>query len=392
VELFIFLLTLATLFFEALFIFMPANRSINRKTRELMAEKEYSEMIIESSANAIIAIDKTRKVQTFNKMAETIFGYQKHEMVGKDSLKKIIPAKWYEAHVKGLKRFFEAGVLKHRGEAMEAEAVDRWGRVFPVRIYFGRTGEKENVAVVASIQDISKEKLRDSIVQQQAKLAALGEMIAIIAHQWRQPLAQLNFNCIYIRKQLSDESLKKEINKNEEIIAFMSETISSFEDFYRETEKEWFFPSQSVKQALRLIESLISLNRIELVESYNETFKLYGRVNSLAQVVLSILQNMVDVIRQREVASPRITIRVEPDGKGAMRMVLEDNAGGIKVEPIEEIFEPFKSRKKRPSTGIGLYMARMIVEEKFGGSIKASNTAVGARFCIWLPVSDQSMV
>ena len=392
VEFYIFILTLVTLFFEALFIFMPANRSINKKTRELMAEKEYSDMIIESSANAIIAIDKERRVQTFNRMAEKIFGYTKAEMIGKDSLKKIISEKHYEEHEKGLKDFLESGTLKHSGEMLESEARDRSGRTFPVRIYFGKTGDKENVSVVASIQDISKEKLRDTIVQQQAKFAALGEMIAIIAHQWRQPLAQLNFNCMYIRKRLRDEELKKEINKNEEIIAFMSETITSFEDFYRETKNEWFGPEQSIRQALRLIESLIRLNQIELIEEIRTDEKIYGRVNSLAQVVLSILQNMVDIIRQRGTDRPRIKIRLEKSKENGIELLIEDNAGGISANPIEEIFEPFKSRKSRPSTGIGLYMARLIVEEKFGGSIGACNTGEGARFVIRLPLSAQSIV
>ena len=392
VEFYIFVLTLVTLFFEALFIFMPANRSINRKTRELMAEKEYSDMIIESSANAIIAIDKERRIQTYNRMAEKIFGYTKAEMIGKDSLKKIISEKYYGEHEKGLKEFLQSGTLKHRGEMLESEARDKSGRVFPIRIYFGKTEDKENVSVVASIQDISKEKLRDTIVQQQAKFAALGEMIAIIAHQWRQPLAQLNFNCMYIRKRLTDEELKKEINKNEEIIAFMSETITSFEDFYRETKNEWFKPEKSIRQALRLIESLIRLNQIELVEEIRSDEKIYGRVNSLAQVVLSILQNMVDIIRQRGTEHPKIRICLEKSEENGIELLIEDNAGGIAADPIEEIFEPFKSRKSRPSTGIGLYMARLIVEEKFGGSITAFNTGEGARFVIRLPLSGHSIV
>ncbi len=392
VEFYIFVLTLVTLFFEALFIFMPANRSINRKTWELMAEKEYSDMIIESSANAIIAIDKERKVQTYNRMAEKIFGYTKAEMIGKDSLKKIISGKYYSDHEKGLDAFLKSGTLKYSGEMLESEARDKSGRTFPIRIYFGKTSDKENVSVVASIQDISKEKLRDTIVQQQAKFAALGEMIAIIAHQWRQPLAQLNFNCMYIRKKLTDEELKKEINKNEEIISFMSETITSFEDFYRESENEWFPPEKSIRQALRLIESLIKLNQIELTEKIMTDEKIYGRPNTLAQVVLSILQNMVDIIRQRRIEHPKIGIHLEKRDSHTVKLTIRDNAGGIAAEPIEEIFEPFKSRKSRPSTGIGLYMARLIVEEKFGGTIAAFNTEEGATFVIELPVVGQSMV
>jgi len=390
VEYYIFLMTLVTLFFEALFIFMPANRSINRKTKELIAEKEYSETVIESSANAIIALDKENVVHTYNKMAEKIFGFSKSEMIGKDSLKKIIPTQYHRLHDEGLKRFLQTGELKHKGEVLELSGRNKDGKEFPVRIYFGKTGGKSKVAIVANIQDISKEKLKDSIVQQQSKFAALGEMIAIIAHQWRQPLAQLNFNCMYIRKRLKDDELKQEIAKNEEIIAFMSETITSFEDFYKKSESELFRPEQSINQALRLLESLIKINQIEVIRRVESEAVLYGSVNALAQVVLSVVQNMVDVIRQREVQNPRIVIEVKEGAKGCVQMQIADNAGGICVEPIEEIFEPFKSKKRKPSTGIGLYMARLVLEEKFKGKITAKNGEEGAIFTIRLPKSGQS--
>jgi len=392
VEYYIFLMTLVTLFFEALFIFMPANRSINRKTRELIAEKEYSETVIESSANAIIALDKENVVHTYNRMAEKIFGFSKAEMIGKDSLKKIIPTQYHRLHDEGLRRFLQTGELKHKGEVLELSGRNKEGKEFPVRIYFGKTGGKSKVAIVANIQDISKEKLKDSIVQQQSKFAALGEMIAIIAHQWRQPLAQLNFNCMYIRKRLKDDELKKEIAKNEEIIAFMSETITSFEEFYKKSESELFRPEQSVNQALRLLESLIKINQIEVIRRVESEAVLYGSVNGLAQVVLSVVQNMVDVIRQREVASPRIVIEIRDGAEGYVQMQIADNAGGISVEPIEEIFEPFKSKKRKPSTGIGLYMARLVLEEKFKGKISAKNGEEGAIFTIRLPKNGQSRI
>ncbi|BDY12440.1 PAS domain-containing sensor histidine kinase [Hydrogenimonas cancrithermarum] len=385
VEFFIFVLTLITLFFEAIFIFMPANRSINKKTKELTAEKDYSNMIIESSANAIIALDKDRKVQTYNKMAEKIFGYTKEEMIGEDSLKKIIPKKYRRLHDLGLSNFMKSGKLKHRGEVLELEGLRKDNKVFPIRIYFGKTSDKENVSIVANIQDISKEKLKDTIVQQQAKFAALGEMIAIIAHQWRQPLAQLNFNCMYIRKKLKDDELKKEISKNEEIIAFMSETISSFEDFYKKSKREIFHPEKSIAQALKLLESLFKLNQIELVKDFRSGATVYGSINSLAQVVLSILQNMIDVIKQREIQNPVIKIVLKERSDEEVELTIADNAGGIIVKPIEEIFEPFKSKKTVPSTGIGLYMSRLIIEEKFKGCITARNIDEGAMFTIILP-------
>ena len=384
VELYIFVLTLITLFFEAFFIFRPANISINKKTKELIAEKDYSNMIIESSANAIIALDKNLKVQTYNKRAEKIFGLSKEEMIGKDSLKNIIPEKYRKFHDEGINSFIKRGELKHKSEVLEFEGRRKNGKIFPIRIYFGKSNDKGDVLIVANIQDISKEKLKDAIVQQQAKFAALGEMIAIIAHQWRQPLAQLNFNCMFIRKKLKDDALKEEMGKNEEIVEFMSETISNFEDFYRKSDNTIFNPARSIEQALKLIESLINLNQIKLVKDIQSDANIFGNSNSLAQVVLSILQNTIDVIKQRQIQKPVIEIILK-DLDNRIELAIIDNAGGIKVEPIEDIFEPFKSKKSTPSTGIGLYMSKLVIEEKFKGTIKACNTDNGANFTIILP-------
>lgn len=104
------------------------------------------------------------------------------------------------------------------------------GDLIPIRLSIATSGQHSAVLII-SIQDISKETLKDKIMMQQSKFAALGEMIAIIAHQWRQPLAQLSFNCMYIRNKLKDPDLIEETAKNEEIIQFMSETITNFENF-----------------------------------------------------------------------------------------------------------------------------------------------------------------
>ena len=175
VETYILVFTLITLLFEALFIFMPANKKINKRTNDLIREKEFSNAVIESSTNAIITLDSELKIRTFNKEAERIFKYSKEEMLNQRNFEKLIPSK---------KDILNSSNIK---EPQEVEALNKLGNAFPVRISFGTSGENKDIAIVANIQDISKEKLNDKILEQQSKFAALGEMIAVIAHQWRQP-------------------------------------------------------------------------------------------------------------------------------------------------------------------------------------------------------------
>ena len=367
VELIILVMTLITLIFEALFIFMPANRSINRKTKALTREKDYSNAVIELSTDAIITLDSELKIRTFNKKAETIFGYKRDQMLNNASFKSIIPTE-----------------LEGDENAKEVEAINKNGQKFPIRISFGKSGKNKDLAIVANIQDISKEKLNDKILQQQAKFAALGEMIAIIAHQWRQPLTQLSFNCMYIKKMMKDPELIKEAEKNQEIIQFMSETITNFEDFYKKTDSSEFNPIVSINQALKIVDSTINLNQIKLYFKVDSKIKIYGNANSLAHVVLSIVQNINDVIKLRKPQNPYINISLQ-DKKEHIILSIIDNAGGIKVDPIEDIFKPFTSKKKTPSTGIGLYMSKLVIENQFKGTIEAQNIEGGAKFIIKLP-------
>ena len=233
---------------------------------------------------------------------------------------------------------------------------------------------------------LKENMLKDRIMQEQSKFAALGEMIAIIAHQWRQPLAQLNYNNIFLKKKLKDETLKKELEDNEEIIHFMSETIKNFEDFYKKSDNTDFNPVVSINQVFKIVDSIIALRGIKIQKEFKSKMTIYANPNSLAHVILSIIQNSLDAIKLRDIKEPFINIQLF-DTKDHIIIQIEDNAGGIKEEPISKIFEPFKSKKKIPSTGIGLYMSKLIIQEKFNGKIEAKNSNNGAIFTIYLPLS-----
>ncbi len=380
VELYIFILTLLTLFFEALFIFRPANKQIVDDTRIITNEKDYSNTVIESSTNAIITLDNELKIKTFNKMAENIFGYTKEEIINKTLLKEIIPLLSEE----NIGEFLDTLKKEKMKDVQEIEGQNKDGETFPIRISFGISGKNKDIVIVANIQNISKEKLKDKILQQQAKFAALGEMIAIIAHQWRQPLAQLSFNNIYIKKQLKDKKLINELQDNEDIIQFMSETISNFEDFYKSSDNKEFNPIISVNQALKIVDSILKLKEIKLIKNIDSKLIIYGNPNSLAHVILSIIQNALDVIKLRGISNPVLSVSLQ-DTKTHIVLEIEDNAGGIREKSISNIFKPFISKKMVPSTGIGLYMSKLVIEEKFHGTINAQNTDKGAKFTVLLP-------
>ena len=387
VELLIFILTITTLILEALFIFRPANRQIIKDTKIITSEKDYSNAVIDSSTNAIITLDSNLKIKKFNKMAQEIFKYNKKEMLDSKMFSKIVPK---FNNINKIDDFLNTISKERLSDTKELEGIDKNGNKFPIKASFGISKKDNDIIIIANIQNITQEKLKDKIVQEQAKFAALGEMIAVIAHQWRQPLAQLNFNNLYIKKLTNDKTIIQESKNNEEIIQFMSETISNFENFYKKSENKEFNPEDSINQALKIVDSIIKLKEIKIIKNISSKEKIYANPNSLAQVILSILQNALDVIKLKDIENPTIKISLT-DKKDYLEIKIEDNAGGIEENQIENIFKPFISKKKKASTGIGLYMSKMVIEEKFNGTIKANNTPKGALFTIKLPLKKETI-
>lgn len=117
------------------------------------------------------------------------------------------------------------------------------------------------------------------------------------ALQWRQPLAQLSFNCIYIRKKSKDKEIIKETLDNEEIIQFMSKTITNFQDFYKKIDNSTFNPIISINQALKILDSVLKTSQVKLIKEIDSEITIYGNSNSLAHIILSIIQNSIDIIR-----------------------------------------------------------------------------------------------
>ncbi len=225
------------------------------------------------------------------------------------------------------------------------------------------------------------EKLRkqERILSHQSKQAALGEMIGVIAHQWRQPLHELNLNNAYLKEIVKDDNLSDVVINNEEIVNFMSNTITNFENFYKDTKDESFNLSQSIEEVLILLETLIKKEQINFIKEIDVDIEIFGKRNNLAQVVLTIIQNAIEIFKERQRENPTIKIVAKKE-KEKIIITIEDNAGGTGLDDLSDMFKMFKSFKKNQSSGIGLYMAKIIIEDKFHGTLGAKNINNGIVF------------
>jgi len=227
---------------------------------------------------------------------------------------------------------------------------------------------------------------KDGMLQHQSKLAELGEMISNIAHQWKHPLTRLslllqNLKLYKKKNKLTDEIFFDTIIKTDQQIEFMVNTIDNFSNFYKtDNKKNDFYINECLKDIDNIIGEILKHNNIKLVINDND-IKLFGIKNEFSQVLLNIIVNAKDALIENKIKEPIIKINIHEDKKYKI-ISIQDNAGGIDENIIEDIFNPYFTTKKDKGTGIGLYMSRTIIEDKLKGSISISNIKDGVIFTI----------
>ena len=235
-------------------------------------------------------------------------------------------------------------------------------------------------------EEIEKTKEKEQLLINQSKLAALGEMLGNIAHQWRHPLTRLslliqNLEMAYNMKKLDKERFEKFSSQAKAQINYMSETIDDFTNFFKkDTKKEEFCPKEIITNALTLMEGRLKQNKVDVKLEIIKTESIYGYKSEFSQVILNIINNAIDILKERNVNNKKIWIRI--NGK---KIEIEDNAGGIPEDIKDKIFEPYFTTKfQSQGTGIGLYMSRVIITQHFNGELLAYNSKNGAVFVISL--------
>lgn len=229
---------------------------------------------------------------------------------------------------------------------------------------------------------------KDKILIQQNRQAAMGEMINNIAHQWRQPLNSLglviqNTRYEYDAGLLTPDQMALDMKLGMELIQFMSQTIDDFRTFFREDKEiKRFSIADSISRAITLLEGSLMSHGINITTEQEEDLLIDGYPNEYAQALLNLLINARDALLEQEVEHPEIKIKFSREGDYAV-VSIADNAGGIPVDFIGQIFDPyFTTKKQEKGTGIGLYMSKMIIEKHMGGSLKVTNLEGGAEFRI----------
>jgi len=229
----------------------------------------------------------------------------------------------------------------------------------------------------------------------QSKLASMGQMIENITHQWRQPLYSINTSIMLLdgtinKYGIKDKIIEKNLDEIEEITSYLSRTIDDLRNFYsNKKQKVDFDLFELITQSTNIVSSSYNKNNIILdISSKLKHITLHTFKNELQQVLISLLINAKDILLQRKIQNPKVSIDVQLD-EDLKQLVISicDNGGGVQEKNISKIFDLyFTTKAKKEGSGIGLYIAKMIVEQSLEGTIDVSNKNDGACFTIVLDI------
>ena len=244
--------------------------------------------------------------------------------------------------------------------------------------------------MVGISMDITELKFKDTLISQQSKLAQMGEMVNMIAHQWRQPLNAISAAAIKLDMQdemgiITSKSIKETTKFIEDMTQDMSQTINDFMNFTKPTDKKQVIKFQDIiDDIMRLMSAQLKNHNIEFIMDIEEnlTFSTYKK--DLEHVLINLFSNARDAFEERNLEAKKIKVKAYMKDEKCIIKV-SDNAGGIKHDVIDRIFEPyFTTKAQGKGTGLGLFMSKKIVTETLDGSINVKNIENGAEFSILL--------
>ena len=238
--------------------------------------------------------------------------------------------------------------------------------------------------------EVDKNREKDRQMIQQSRLAQMGEMISMIAHQWRQPLTAISSttSAIHLKAQLGKLDQDTAIKLSSQILNYtqhLSTTIDDFRDFFKSNkEKSKTTYSELIKSTLGIVEESLSNQNIDLIQKLESNSSFNSYHNELKQVILNLIKNAEDILVENSIENPYIKIHTFEENH---KLILEihDNGGGIPEEIIDKIFDPYFSTKiQKDGTGLGLYMSKTIIEDHCKGTLSVFNNDDGAVFRIEL--------
>ena len=378
---------------------------LKQSVNDLMSKKEELQAVFDMAANGISILDHNGMFLYANKFFQDMMGYTMKELYTESCISLSAP-EYAAASETAVEKAIKHGSIQN----FRKVCVTKSGEHLNASMSLSYLKSRDEIVMITS--DITQDiKYQDELKKQveievakrteqyeimchQSRLAAMGEMIDSIAHQWRQPLNGLGLIVQGLRHISDNNMLNKEMLEEieEEImekISYMSQTIDDFSSFFRiSKKKESFDVLNSIEDAIRLIDMQLKSNSIDIkiILANGVPRKVVGFPNEFKQVIMNIVHNAMTAIVANDKKDGLIHIELTfHDGR--LNICISDNGGGIDEENIEKIFDPYFTTRENGS-GIGLYMSKVIIEHHMQGYLTVQNYNEGTMFCIELKCQE----
>lgn len=395
-----------------------ANDEIAEKNRQIAKQKELFEKLYNKSADGVLLI-KEKKIIDCNEASLKILQYSKEELLGKflsnispkfqpDNQSSITKAtnKINEALNNGISSFEWVHNNKQNKHlwievVLTSIEIDNNSVIHTVIRDINKRKEMEQKLEVLTYsleervnEEIKKNQEKTKQLIQQSRLAQMGEMLSMIAHQWRQPLTAISATTnnlqlkILLHEKIDNDNLKEELELITNYSQHLSFTIDDFRNFFKPDKVKMRCKIEDIiEKSIDIIKTSFESKSINLTTRYRFNSAIFSYTSEIQQVVLIVLKNAEDILMEKNIENKLIKINTFKKEDFAI-IQIKDNAGGISTDIINKIFDPyFSTKKSKDGTGIGLYMSKIIIDEHCSGNLSVKNSKKGAIFQIKLPLS-----
>lgn len=407
-----------------IFFLLVLLRITNQSMKNIQESTHYLNAILVNSLDGIITINSRGIIKSYNKAAERLFEYQAEEVIGKN-VNMLVPSPHKEQHDQYLNNYLESGIKKIIGSSRELEAKTKSGKSIYIQLGLAEAFHEGDRFFIASVHDMTdrkraedrlarkkrelkhlnmvlNEKLEsnEKLMVVQSRQAALGEMISMIAHQWRQPLSAIAATALEMKMSIEldaemlDEQASREVflqsslnslNDIDFFVRNLTNTIDDFRNFYKPNKAAVEMDMTTIiNKTLQIVQAAFESKDISFQTHFesNRTLAMYE--NEIIQVILNILKNAQDNFLEKKIENASIEIQTKDTEEG-LEVDICDNGGGIPEHVLPNIFDPyFSTKEEKNGTGLGLYMSKIIIEDHHNGTLVAQNHNDGVCFRITL--------
>ena len=339
---------------------------------------------VENTNEAFVTIDQDQKVLFFNKAAEKIFGYSREEVLGRD-LDVIMSPNCSREHHQAVARYIETGVPRRIGHHTEIMAVRKNGETFPADISFSISHADGELYFTAIVRDLTETKALQERINRAERLAALGQVVAEISHEIKNPLMMIGGFARQLAKDTRDDKSLTKLNIIVNEVQRLESLLVEMRDFYLPRAVE--LKEIDINALLKHVHDLIKEDckkrgiRLEFTTDGEQVF-VEGDRARLEQVLLNLAKNALEAMEQGGKISFASGLK-----QGTVEINIKDQGVGIPDDDKKKIFSPFYTTKKQ-GTGLGLSICKRIIEDHPGSSLSfTSEKGKGSTFVITMPVS-----